>query len=193
MQLKKGGYSRKDCTMIGREKQPRKAQNSVCYIENRHHTVNVNALLDDANVCITTMILFQRGSIHSATLPRRRMDQLYMPDTSITTVSIPRLELMAAVLGLRLALSVKHASQVPDDTMTFWLARINFCIGLEAGEDLTPFVSNQIGEIHTSSHPKQRRRHFYKKKNRNGRKLIFRNKTYMIQNSSVKRNQQKLN
>lgn len=30
-------------------------------------------------------------------------------------VSIPRLELMAAVLGLRLALSVTHTLEVPED------------------------------------------------------------------------------
>ncbi|CAG2247012.1 unnamed protein product [Mytilus edulis] len=138
------------------------------------------------------MVLFQRGSIHSATLPRRRMDQLYMPDTSITSVSIPRLELMAAVLGLRLALSVKHALEVPDDNMTFWSDSMNVLYWIRGRRrENTPFVSIQIGEIHTSSHPKQRRRHFYKKKNRNGRKLIFRNKTYMIQNSSVNRNQAK--
>ncbi|CAC5374178.1 unnamed protein product [Mytilus coruscus] len=41
----------------------------------------------------------------------------------LTSVSIPQLELMAAVLGLRLALSITHALEMPEDKMTFWSDR----------------------------------------------------------------------
>ncbi|CAC5420524.1 unnamed protein product [Mytilus coruscus] len=61
----------------------------------------------------------------------------------LISVSIPRLELMTAVLVLKLARSVKHVLEVPEDNMTFW------------SREYKPFVANRIGEIHTPSHPKQ--------------------------------------
>ncbi|CAC5373861.1 unnamed protein product [Mytilus coruscus] len=74
----------------------------------------------------------------------------------LTSVSIPRLELMAAVLGLRLALSVKHALEVPEDNMTFWSDSMNVLYWIRGrSREYKPFVANRIGEIHTSSHPKQ--------------------------------------
>ncbi|XP_071149222.1 uncharacterized protein [Mytilus edulis] len=74
----------------------------------------------------------------------------------LTSVSIPRLELMAAVLGLRLALSVKHALEVPDDNMTFWSDSMNVLYWIRGrSREYKPFVANRIGEIHTSSHPQQ--------------------------------------
>ncbi|VDI81624.1 Hypothetical predicted protein [Mytilus galloprovincialis] len=112
-----------------------------------------------------------------STLLRRLMDQLFMLlDTRayksgmistrllaaksrvapLTSVSIPRLELMAAVLGLRLALSVKHALEVPDDNMTFWSDSMNVLYWIRGrSREYKPFVANRIGEIHTSSHPQQ--------------------------------------
>ncbi|VDH93667.1 Hypothetical predicted protein [Mytilus galloprovincialis] len=74
----------------------------------------------------------------------------------LTSVSIPRLELMAAVLGLRLALSVKHALEVPDDNMTFWSDSMNVLYWIRGkSREYKPFVANRIGEVHTSSHPQQ--------------------------------------
>ncbi|CAG2208607.1 unnamed protein product [Mytilus edulis] len=70
----------------------------------------------------------------------------------LTSVSIPRLELMAAVL----ALSVKHALEVPEDNMTFWSDSMNVLYWIRGrSREYKPFVANRIGEIHTSSHPKQ--------------------------------------
>ncbi|CAG2242219.1 unnamed protein product [Mytilus edulis] len=74
----------------------------------------------------------------------------------LTSVSIPRLELMAAVLGLRLALSVKHALEVLEDNMTFWSDSMNVLHWIRGRKrEYKPFVANRIGEIHTSSHPTQ--------------------------------------
>ncbi|CAC5424074.1 unnamed protein product [Mytilus coruscus] len=74
----------------------------------------------------------------------------------LTSVSITRLELMAAVLGLRLALSVKHALEVHEDNMTFWSDSMNVLYWIRGrSREYKPFVANRIGEIHTSSNPTQ--------------------------------------
>ncbi|VDI41626.1 Hypothetical predicted protein [Mytilus galloprovincialis] len=63
---------------------------------------------------------------------------------------------MAAVLGLRLALSVNHALEVPEDNMTFCSDSMNVLYWIRGrSREYKPFVANRIGEIHTSSHPKQ--------------------------------------
>ncbi|VDI41628.1 Hypothetical predicted protein [Mytilus galloprovincialis] len=63
---------------------------------------------------------------------------------------------MAAVLGLKLALSVKHALEVPEDNMTFWSDSMNVLCWIRGrSREYRSFVANRIGEIHTSSHPKQ--------------------------------------
>ncbi|CAC5416214.1 unnamed protein product [Mytilus coruscus] len=74
----------------------------------------------------------------------------------LTSVSIPRLELMAAVLGLRLALSVGQALDIPEDDMTFWTDSMNVLYWIRGkSREFKPFVANHIGEIHSSTNPKQ--------------------------------------
>lgn len=74
----------------------------------------------------------------------------------LTSVSIPRLELMAAVLGLRLALSVRQALEVSEEHWVFWSDSMNVVHWIRSkSRDFRPFVANRIGEIHSSSNPKQ--------------------------------------
>ena len=74
----------------------------------------------------------------------------------LTSVSIPRLELMAAVLGLRLALSVRQALEVSEEHLVFWSDSMNVMHWIRSkSRDFKPFVANRIGEIHNSSNPKQ--------------------------------------
>jgi hypothetical protein len=43
----------------------------------------------------------------------------------LTSISIPRLELMAAALGLRLAVSVRQALEVSEEHLVFWSESMN--------------------------------------------------------------------
>ena len=74
----------------------------------------------------------------------------------LATMSIPRLELSAAVMGLRLAQSVSKVLQMAigrtifwsDSTNTLWWIRGN-------GRCFKPFVANRIGEIQAQTDPFQ--------------------------------------
>ena len=74
----------------------------------------------------------------------------------LATMSIPRLELSAAVMGLRLAQSVPKVLQMPigraifwsDSTNTLWWIRGN-------GRRFKPFVANRVGEIQAHTDPFQ--------------------------------------
>lgn len=59
----------------------------------------------------------------------------------LTTVSIPRQELMGAVLGLWLKLSVTSALQL--------------CWIKAQGRSVNPFVANRIGKIQSATNPNQ--------------------------------------
>ncbi|XP_065941558.1 uncharacterized protein [Magallana gigas] len=74
----------------------------------------------------------------------------------LTTVSIPRLELMGAILGLRLTLSVTSALEMDGDQCTFWTDSMNVLCWIKAqSRSFKPFVANRIGEIQSASNPKQ--------------------------------------
>jgi hypothetical protein len=74
----------------------------------------------------------------------------------LTSISIPRLELMAAALGLRLALSVRQALEVSEEHLVFWSESMNVVHWVRGkSRDFKPFVANRIGEIYRSSNPKQ--------------------------------------
>ncbi|VDI43478.1 Hypothetical predicted protein [Mytilus galloprovincialis] len=71
-------------------------------------------------------------------------------------ISTRLVAVMAAVFGLRLALSVKHALEVPEDKMTFWSDSMNILYWIRGRRrEYKPFVANRIGKMHISSHPKQ--------------------------------------
>ncbi|XP_053392389.1 uncharacterized protein LOC128555058 [Mercenaria mercenaria] len=74
----------------------------------------------------------------------------------LTAVNIPRLELMAAVLGLRLALTVTKAIVMSMIKVTFWTDSANVIHWISnESRRFKPFVAHRIGEIHTYSAPKQ--------------------------------------
>uniref|UniRef100_A0A8W8P1X9 CCHC-type domain-containing protein n=1 Tax=Magallana gigas TaxID=29159 RepID=A0A8W8P1X9_MAGGI len=74
----------------------------------------------------------------------------------LTAVSIPRMELMGAVLGLRLTLSVTSALEMNGDQCTFWTDSMNVLCWIKAqSRSFKPFVANRIGEIQSASNPKQ--------------------------------------
>jgi len=71
-------------------------------------------------------------------------------------VSIPRLELMAAVVGLRLAESVGPTLRISKSQWTFWSDSMNVLYWIRGqSRKFKPFVANRVGEIQKSTHPEQ--------------------------------------
>ena len=74
----------------------------------------------------------------------------------LTPMTVPRLELMGAIVGLRLTQSVSRVLELPvkaallfsDSTDVLWWIR-------GRGRDFRPFVANRIGEIQISTEPVQ--------------------------------------
>lgn len=74
----------------------------------------------------------------------------------LTPMTVPRLELMGAIVGLRLTRSVSRVLELPvkaasfssDSTDVLWWIR-------GRGRDFRPFVVNRIGEIQISTEPGQ--------------------------------------
>ena len=74
----------------------------------------------------------------------------------LKAVSIPRLELMGAIIGLRLARQVCSVMNVLLGTVTFWVDSLNVICWIEGqSRDYKPFVANRVGEIHEYSNPQQ--------------------------------------
>ena len=74
----------------------------------------------------------------------------------LKAVSIPRLELMAAVLGSRLASSVCSALEIVISEVTFWSDSMNVLWWIRGrSRCFKPFVANRVSYIQDMSNPKQ--------------------------------------
>ena len=74
----------------------------------------------------------------------------------VTAMSVPRLELMGAVLGLRLAVSICSALNRDLQSVHFWSDSMNVLWWIRGhSRQMKPFVANRVGEIQTKSEPKQ--------------------------------------
>ena len=74
----------------------------------------------------------------------------------LTPISTPRLELMAAVLGLRLTLSILAALDISIDHARCWSDSMNVLYWIRGkGKQYLQFVANRIGEIQNQSNPEQ--------------------------------------
>ena len=72
----------------------------------------------------------------------------------VKAISIPRLELMAAVLGLRLAVRANQLLQI--NTMYYWSDSMDVILWIHGrSRQYKPFVAHRVGEIHESSMPSQ--------------------------------------
>ena len=71
-------------------------------------------------------------------------------------MTVPRLELMGAVLGLRLTQHVKHILEVPIQAVTFYSDSTDVLWWVRShGRSFRPFVANCIGEIQMATDPSQ--------------------------------------
>ena len=74
----------------------------------------------------------------------------------LNTVSIPRFELMGAMLGLSLALSVGQGIDVSISDMKFWSGRMNALYWIKKpSRSFKPFVANRVGELDDKTNPNQ--------------------------------------
>ena len=74
----------------------------------------------------------------------------------LKTVSIPRLELMGALIGLRLANQVCSALKIPSSNVTYWVDSLNVGFWIRGqSREYKPFVAHRIGAIHDKSNPDQ--------------------------------------
>ena len=74
----------------------------------------------------------------------------------LTPMSTPRSQLMAAILGLHLTLSILAAFNIPISQARFWSDSMNVLYWIRGkGKQYRPFVANRIGEIQRQSNPEQ--------------------------------------
>ena len=72
----------------------------------------------------------------------------------LQSLSIPRLELMAAILGKRLALSIAEILSIDREYITFWTDSTSVLWWVKGySRQFKPFIANRIGEIQTSTNP----------------------------------------
>ncbi|MEW8314042.1 MAG: hypothetical protein AB2658_03330, partial [Candidatus Thiodiazotropha endolucinida] len=75
---------------------------------------------------------------------------------STIATSIPRLELMGAVVGVRLAQSIATALEIEVRKVTFWSDSLNVLWWIRGkSRDFKPFVANRVGEVQRSTNPEQ--------------------------------------
>lgn len=74
----------------------------------------------------------------------------------LTPVSIPRLELLAAVLGLHLTLAITEALRISISMVRFWSGSMNVLLWIRGhGRQFRPFVANRVGLIQSHTNPEQ--------------------------------------
>ena len=72
------------------------------------------------------------------------------------STSIPRLELMAAVVGVRLAMRIAKVLDIPVSSATFWSDSANALWWIRGrSRQFKPFVANRVGEIQSGTNPDQ--------------------------------------
>jgi hypothetical protein len=74
----------------------------------------------------------------------------------LKAISIPRLELMGAIIGLRLSRQICLVMNALPSTVTFWVDSLNVICWIQGqSRDYKPFVANRVGQIHEYSSPDQ--------------------------------------
>ncbi|XP_046329965.2 uncharacterized protein LOC124113582 [Haliotis rufescens] len=74
----------------------------------------------------------------------------------LKAISIPRMELMAAVTGLRLSVAITKALEVSIDIVTFWTDSSNVLSWIKNhSRTFKPFVANRVSEIQEITNPYQ--------------------------------------
>ena len=71
-------------------------------------------------------------------------------------LSIPRLELMSAVIGVRLSKRISSVMEIKLNELVFWSDSLNVLWWIRGrSREFKPFVANRVGEIQSSTDPAQ--------------------------------------
>ena len=110
-------------------------------------------VFNDASEKANESFIYQRSIYKSGKIPTN----FVMSKSNVAPLqatSIPRLELLSAVLGLRLARKLVNAFQLSIGLVTFWSDSMNvlWCIR-GTSRRFKPFVANRISEIQSITRP----------------------------------------
>ena len=110
-------------------------------------------MFNDASEKAYESVIYQRSIYKSGTISIN----LVMSKSKVAPLqatSIPRLELLSAVLGLRLARKLVNAFQLSMDVVTFWCDSMNVLRWIRRrSRRFKQFVANRIGEIQSITSP----------------------------------------
>ena len=74
----------------------------------------------------------------------------------LKAVSIPRLELLGTLVGLRLTRQVCSTLKIPTNGVTYWVDSMNVGYWIQGqSRECNPFITHRVGEIHEFSAPNQ--------------------------------------
>ncbi|PFX18796.1 hypothetical protein AWC38_SpisGene16828 [Stylophora pistillata] len=74
----------------------------------------------------------------------------------LKAVSIPRLELLGALIGTRLTMQICSALKISTDEVTYWVDSMNVGYWIRGqSREYKPFIAHRVGEIHECSAPSQ--------------------------------------
>ncbi|XP_067036347.1 uncharacterized protein [Acropora muricata] len=74
----------------------------------------------------------------------------------LKALSIPRLELMGAIIGLRLTKQLCEALEIEQTKVTYWVDSCNVGYWIHSqSRNFKPFVAHRVGEIQKDSNPEQ--------------------------------------
>ena len=110
-------------------------------------------MFNDASEKAYGSVVYQRSIYKSGTISTN----LVMSKSKVgplQATSIPRLQLLSAVLGLRLAWKLVNAFQLSMDVVLFWCDSMNVLWWIRGrSRRFKPFVPNRIGEIQSITSP----------------------------------------
>jgi hypothetical protein len=118
------------------------------------HEIAVHTFVDASKLAYAAVsylrFVFKDGSIHvKFIIAKARV-------TPLRAVSIPRLELMSAVLGVRLGLIIAEVLKIPLQQHHFWTDSTDVVHWIRGqSKKYKPFVANRVSEIHEKTSPSQ--------------------------------------
>ena len=110
----------------------------------------VDASQDAYGAVVYLRVTYDSGSLSSQLVAAKTRVAL------LAATSIPRLELMTAILGLRLTEPVSRVYSGALSKAVFWSDSMNVLWWIKGGSRrFKPFVANRVGEIQSLTNPKQ--------------------------------------